>query len=162
MHTKAKDELVLHSMSTPVVALDPNTEVAEVLRTSERLGIHHFPLIDAAGLFGLVCTCDLEGAPPAQAVSRFARRDPITVPPRAKLHEAAARMMRLGVGSVLVADEEGVWGILTRDDLAAQVPELMQAISCVSCGSRQHLRLGPGHTLICPACTERAPADLDH
>jgi CBS domain-containing protein len=155
----ARDELVSHLMSTPVVSVDPKTHVEEVLRLSESLGIHHFPLVDIAGLFGIVCTCDLEGARPEQAVSQFARRAPVTVPPQAKAHEAAARMMRQGVGSVVVADEEGVWGIITRDDLAVTVPELMQAVHCESCPSRQHLRLGPGHTLLCPTCAARALAN---
>ena len=149
---KPRDERVSYLMSTPVVSLDPKTTVGELLQTAERLSIHHFPLVDGAGLFGLVCTCDVEGARPEQAVSQFVHRAPVTVPPEAKAHEAAARMMRQGVGSVLIADAEGVWGILTRDDLAETVPELMQTIHCRSCSSRQHLQPGPHHTLVCPAC----------
>ena len=154
-----KDEPVSHLMSTPVVSLDPSTDVRELLRLSESLGIHHFPLIDGTGLFGLVCTCDVQGARPEQAVSQFARRPVATVRPDAKAHEAAARMMRQGTGSVVVTDDEGVWGILTRDDLAAAVPELMKDIHCLSCGARAPLRPGPGHTLICPSCASRDLAD---
>jgi CBS domain-containing protein len=155
--TKARDELVSHLMSTPVVSLNPETQVGRLWELSEALGIHHFPLVDAAGLFGLVCTCDLEGARPEEAVSQFVRRPTVTVLPDAKAHEAAARMMLHGVGSVVVADHEGVWGILTRDDLALMVPELMRAVYCASCSTRQHLRPGPGHTLICPACSASSP-----
>jgi predicted transcriptional regulator len=97
----------------------------------------------------------LDGARPDQPVYQFAHREPVTVPPEAKAHEAAARMMRQGVGSVVVADHEGVWGILTREDLAETVPELMRSIHCQSCGTRKHLRPGPGHTLLCPACATR-------
>jgi len=150
-----RDKLVSHLMSTPAVVLDPKTDVAELLRLSQSLGIHHFPLVDAAGLFGLVCTCDLEGARSEQAVSQFARRPPITVPPQAKAHEAAARMIGHRVGSVIVVDDDGIWGILTRDDLAEVVPDLMQSIHCTSCLSRQHLRPGPRHTLVCMACAIR-------
>ena len=152
---KPRDELVSHLMSTPVVALDPKTNVGEMLRLSESLRIHHFPLVDSAGLFGIVCTCDVDGARPEQAVSQFAHRTPITVSPEARAHEAAARMMLQGVGSVVVADDDGVWGILTRDDLAETVPELMRNVHCKHCSSRQHLRPGPGHTLICPSCAAR-------
>ena len=150
----SSDELVLHLMSTPVVALDPKTAVGELLGLSESLGIHHFPLVNEAGLFGVVCTCDLVGARPEQAVSLFARRSPVTVGPEATAHEAATHMMLERVGSVVVVDDEGVWGILTRDDLAETVPELMQHIFCIHCSSRQHLRPGPGHTLICATCAE--------
>ena len=151
----ARDESVSHLMSTPIVVLDPKTDVGEMLRLSQSLGIHHFPLVDSAGLFGLVCTCDVEGARPEQALSQFARRAPVTVHPQASAHEAAARMTLEGVGSVLVVDDEGIWGILTRDDLAETVPELMQDLHCIHCSSRQHLRAGPGHTFICPNCAAR-------
>src|SRR5207344_1014535 len=105
-----------------IVALHPTTEVGALLELSQSLSIHHFPLIDATGLFGVVCTCDLEHARPEQAVSQFARRPPITVRPQACAHEAATQMRLQDVGSVVIADDEGVWGILTRDDLAATVP----------------------------------------
>jgi len=145
-------ELVSHLMSTPIVALDPKADVGELLRLSQSLGIHHFPLIDTAGLFGIICTCDVEGARPEQAVSLFAHRAPVTVGPEATAQAAAESMIRHCVGSVLVVDDEGVWGILTREDLAETVPELMQTEHCIRCTSRQHLRLGPGHTLICGSC----------
>jgi CBS domain-containing protein len=148
-------EPVLHLMSTPVVALDPRAEVAELLRLSERLSIHHFPLVDDSGLVGLVCTCDLEGASPEHRVSHFARRAAVSIRPDAQVREAAAHMLLQGVGSVVVADEEGVWGILTRDDLADVVPDLMADQCCLHCSSRKHLRPGPNHTLVCQACDSK-------
>jgi len=150
-----EDESVLHLMSTPIVVLDPNTNVGEMLRVSERLSIHHFPLVNERGLLGVVCTCDVEGARPEQALWEFARRAPITVGPDASAREAARYMMRERVGSVIVVDDDGLWGILTRDDLAETVPTLMQHLHCVHCSSRQHLRPGPGHTMVCPSCAER-------
>jgi len=152
------DELVSQLMSTPVIALDPNADVGELLQLSENLSIHHFPLVNEGGLFGVVCTCDVVGARPEQAVSLFARRAPITVRPEATAREAAAYMALNDVGSVVVADDDGIWGILTRDDLAETVPELMKDLHCLYCSSRQHLRPAPGHTLICPSCAaERLP-----
>jgi len=149
-------EPVLHLMSTPVVALDPDADVGELLLLSQRLNIHHFPLVDASGLVGLVCTCDLEGARPDHHVSRFARRAAVSIRPDATAREAATHMLLQGVGSVVVADEEGVWGILTRDDLADAIPRLMQDQCCIHCGTRKHLRPGPNHTLTCPACGGQA------
>ncbi|HYQ00676.1 MAG TPA: CBS domain-containing protein [Polyangiaceae bacterium] len=153
---KAEYESVLHFMSTPVVALDPKADVAELLRLSQRLSIHHFPLVDESGLVGLVCTCDLEEAQPEHRVSHYARRAAVSIRPEAMAREAAAHMLLQGVGSVVVADEEGVWGILTRDDLADVVPDLLQEQRCIHCSSRQHLRRAANHTLICQACDARA------
>ncbi|HEX2674798.1 MAG TPA: CBS domain-containing protein [Polyangiaceae bacterium] len=151
----AEDELVLHLMSTPVVALNPNTEVGELLRLSRSLSIHHFPLVDDAGLFGVVCTCDVAGARPEQAVWQFAHRAPVTVRPESTAREAAANMAQQNVGSVVVSDEDGVWGMLTRSDLAETVPELVRGLHCAHCSSRRHLRPGPGRTLICTSCAAR-------
>lgn len=146
------DELVSHLMSTPIVALHPSADVGELLRVSASLNIHHFPLVDEDGLMGILCTCDVEGARPEQPVSQFVRRTPVTVRPDATAREAVACMVAHGVGSVVVADDEGTWGILTRDDLAETVPALMKDLHCLYCSSRQHLRPGPNHTLVCPSC----------
>jgi len=150
-----KYEPISHWMSTPVVTLDPNTRVDELLQLAESLGIHHFPLVDASGLLGLVCTCDVERAPPEQAVAQFARRSPVTVRPEAMTHEATEQLIAHEVGSVVVADEEGVWGIVTRADLAAAVPELMQDVHCAYCQANEHLQPGAAHTWICRSCAAR-------
>ncbi len=118
-------EPVCYLMSTPAVTLDPDSNVGELLRLSESLSIHHFPLVDASGLFGLVCTCDVEGAQPEQKVALFARRSPATVRPEVLTQEATRHLIAQGVDSLVIADEEGVWGIVTREDLAAAVPNLM-------------------------------------
>ncbi|HKO48880.1 MAG TPA: CBS domain-containing protein [Polyangiaceae bacterium] len=139
-----------------MVTLDLTANVGELLRLSEQLEIHHFPLVDETRLLGLVCTCDVEGARPEQAALQFANRAPVTVRPDATAHEAARKIMLENVGSVVVVDDDGVWGILTRDDLAETVPELMRHLHCNHCSSRKHLRPGPGHTLVCPSCSARA------
>lgn len=150
-----RDEPVFRLMSTPVVAIHPSAHVGALRSLSERLSIHHFPLIDGGNLLGIICTCDLEGARPEQAVSQFARRAPVTMLPHSSVREAATAMARKGVGSVLISDDEGVWGIVTRDDLAAFDPDLMKDQCCVRCASRQHLRAALDGKLLCPACAAR-------
>jgi CBS domain-containing protein len=150
-----KYEPISHWMSTPAVTLDPSCNVGELLALAESLGIHHFPLVDTSGLLGLVCTCDVDGARPEQTIGQFARHAPVTVRPEAMTHEATRQLIAHGVGSVVVADEEGVWGIVTRADLAAAVPELMQDVRCVYCESREHLQRGAAHTWICRSCGAR-------
>jgi acetoin utilization protein AcuB len=156
---KANHECVSQLMSTPVVSVEPRMHVGEVLKLADSHCIHHFPIVDDEGLVGMVCTCDLEGARPEQSVSQFAHRDTVTVTPQSSATEAAAKMLAHGVGSVVVVDEEGVWGILTRDDLAETAPELMPKTHCAVCSTRQHLRRRPGGPLLCTACEARANAD---
>ena len=157
---KSSKELVSQLMSTPIVSVEPTMLVGEVLRLAEDLRIHHFPIVDGEGLFGIVCTCDLKGARPEQAVSQFAHRDTVTVTPRNTVGEAAARMMAHGVGSVVVVDEEGVWGILTREDLAETAPGLMPKTRCAVCSTRKHLHRGLSGPYPCTACEARARADV--
>jgi CBS-domain-containing membrane protein len=61
---KANHECVSQLMSTPVVSVEPRMHVGEVLKLADSHCIHHFPIVDDEGLFGMVCTCDLEGARP--------------------------------------------------------------------------------------------------
>jgi len=153
------EESVYQLMSTPIVSIDPRTHVGEAMALSETLGIHHFPLVGAEGLFGMVCTCDLEGARPEQAVSQFAHRHTVMVKPNSTAYDAAARMLTYGVGSVVVADDEGLWGIITREDLAETTPELMLHAHCSACRTRQHLRRDPNGAYLCAKCRARANAD---
>jgi CBS domain-containing protein len=76
----------------------------------------------------------------------------VTVAPQSSAEEAAARMMAHEVGSVVIADDDGVWGILTREDLAETMPELMRDVRCGRCGSRQHLRHRVDGTFTCRPC----------
>lgn len=158
---KMQYDSVSQLMSTPLVSIEPQSHVGEVLALAAKLGIHHFPLVDDNGLFGIVCTCDLQGARPEQSVSRFAHRNVVKVSPKSSAREAAANMKRHGVGSVVIVDEEGVWGILTREDLAETAPELMRQERCVTCSVRQHLHRGTDGALICPACEAKAAAEAN-
>ncbi|MEO7917575.1 MAG: CBS domain-containing protein [Dokdonella sp.] len=139
-------------MSTPIVSIDPETSVRQVLELAANLEIHHFPIVDARGLYGIVCTCDLASAGPDDVISVHAHRRIVTVSPQSSARDAAARMSAHQVGSVVIADEEGIWGILTREDLAETVPELMRYTQCRGCGTRQHLRHRPNGSYVCPSC----------
>lgn len=158
---KTDYDSVSQLMSTPIVSIEPQTRVGDVLALAERLEVHHFPLVDDNGLFGVVCTCDLQGARPEQAVSYFAHRDVVTVSPDSTGSEAAAKMKRHGVGSVVVVDDDGVSGILTRNDLAETVPDLMRSERCARCSAREHLRRSMDSELFCPVCEARAVAEAN-
>lgn len=61
------DQPISRLMSTPVVSVDPKTQVREVLRLARTLGIHHCPPVGADGLLGIVCAWRL--GPPRGADS---------------------------------------------------------------------------------------------
>jgi CBS-domain-containing membrane protein len=112
-------------------------------------------------LLGLVCTCDLHGARPDLPALQLARRNVVTAQPDCRADDAARLMMTNAVGSLVISNRDGLWGIITRNDLTrsdSMLAELLAEFHCAACQAEQHLRPGPGETLLCVNCLERARA----
>jgi CBS domain-containing protein len=113
-------------MSMPAIAIGPDARKAEVLALAATHAIHHFPILSGTQLIGLVCVSDLVTATPESEVIHWAWRHVVTAEPQCSPDDAA-RLMRLhDVDSVVVVDEGGVWGIVTREDLLEADPELLR------------------------------------
>jgi len=111
-------------MSMPAISVGPDASVAELRLLAEEHRIHHFPIMEDGRLLGLVCVSDLAQEDPDRRVISKAWRHVVTAPPPSSAGDAA-RLMRLhGVSSVVVADDQGVWGIVTREDLLEADPSL--------------------------------------
>jgi predicted transcriptional regulator len=154
-------QMVSELMRQPVVTVGPGASVQEVLDVAQSKGIHHVPIVQRGRLLGLVCTCDLKTARPDVRVLQLARRNVVTAPPDCSAADAARLMMTNVVGSLLIANGDGVWGIVTRHDLVRANTELAALLAddqCATCKSSHHLQRGPGHTLLCASCAERASA----
>jgi CBS-domain-containing membrane protein len=146
-------------MSMPVMAIGPESRAEEVLALARSEGVHHFPIVEAGRLVGIVCTCDLEDLQPEVSAVQVAWRHVITLPPQGSLTDAARLMTMHGVGSIVIVDDEGVCGIVTREDLVRADPELDSLLSeacCAACGVRRHLRPGPDGQCLCRSCQARA------
>lgn len=157
----AATEMVCRFMHQPVIGVAPGASVEEVLALAREKQVHHIPIVKKGRVLGLVCTCDLNEAPLTLPALQLARRNVVTALPSCSAGDAARLMVQNAVGSVLISNRDGVWGIVTRKDLAEAGPDLAELLggsSCAACGAGQHLRPGPGETLLCVACTERASA----
>jgi CBS domain-containing protein len=157
----AATQMVSELVRQPVITVGAGASVGEVLALAQSKGIHHVPIVQGSKLLGLVCTCDVSGAEPEVRALQLARRNVITALPNASAREAAALMIRHAVGSVLVANRDGLWGIVTRRDLAgadAELAALLAESRCSLCGKSEHLRSGWGESLLCVTCAERASA----
>jgi CBS-domain-containing membrane protein len=146
-------------MSVPVVTIGPNARVREVLALAEAKGVHHFPILEQNRLVGIICTCDLQAVAPEAKVLPLAWRHVVTLRPEGSRSDAARLMAIQGVGSIVVADDDGVCGIVTREDLLNADPELEQLLAearCSACGARRHLRPAGGGQCICQSCKARA------
>ncbi len=154
-------EMVSQIMHQPVISAGPGASVAEVMVLAQNNGLHHVPILSHGKLLGLVCTCDLKAARPDLRALQLARRNVVTALPSCSAVEAARLMMTHVVGSLVIANGDGVWGIITRHDLEradAKLAELFAETYCAACQSTHHLQRGPGDTLLCATCAERANA----
>jgi predicted transcriptional regulator len=157
----AVKQLVSDLMRQPVVTVGPGASVGEVTTLAKDRGIHHVPIVQRGKVLGIVCTCDLAEASPEVRALALARRNVITALPDASASDVARLMTNNAVGSVLITNRDGLWGIVTRDDLAlasADLADLLDGVRCTACQSTHHLREGAGETLLCAACAERARA----
>jgi predicted transcriptional regulator len=151
-------ESVSEVMSQPAVVIGPDWSVAAVFELAARKRVHHFPILECGSLVGIVCTCDLRNAEPAQHVGQYARHDVATIGPERSAVDAARLMAERAVGSAVVIGPEGVYGIVTREDLqnTAQTRSLLAEGHCAACGSYKHLRSGPDGAYLCAGCADRA------
>jgi signal-transduction protein with cAMP-binding, CBS, and nucleotidyltransferase domain len=152
---------ISEAMSRPVYAIAPGARVADVFSVSERLHVHHFPIVVGGKVVGIVCTCDLLEASPDAAASGWGRHDVAMLDRTATAEQAATLMRDQEVGSVVLMESSELCGIVTREDLASD-PTLALTLDeghCSACGTRKHLRRGPNEMFLCADCSQRARAD---
>ncbi len=147
-------EQVMHS---PLIALHTYDTVSAALEAAREHGVHHFPVCNHDQVVGMVCTCDLQEAPMAEAVADV-MRPAVTIRADRSAADAALLMRAADVGSVLVTDEAGApRGIVTRSDLNGEprVAAILENCRCESCGTIRHLHRY-GERQLCFSCRERA------
>jgi CBS domain-containing protein len=152
------NEMVSDVMSQPAIVIGPDCAVSEIFALAELRHIHHFPILEGGALVGIVCTCDLRNAEPSSKATAYARRNVATIAPTRSAADAARLMAERAVGSAVVVGPEGVYGIVTREDLQSQAAAkaLLEEGHCAACGSFKHLRSGPDGAFLCVDCAERA------
>lgn len=118
-------------MSTPVVVVPPITPVRDVARHMDYSGVGCVVVSDGhGGVGGIVTDRDLavrvlaQGGSADMPVGRVMTRDPIVVGPEDEVEAAFDVFRRHSFRRLPVADEEGVVGMLTIDDLLLQMQQL--------------------------------------
>jgi CBS domain-containing protein len=138
----AGGELVRARMSHVVIAVEPGMSARDALGLAEEHGVTHLPVVADGRPMGVVCACELDGAPPETDVSTLMHSPPVSVAPDDRFESAIGVMVEHEVGSVLVLEGAEILGILTRTDI--ERAGLAQASfgdrRCATCGSYQHVR----------------------
>lgn len=118
--------LVRDIMSTPALAVGPETTLADAYRTMQEKGVRHLVIGDDERLLGVVTDRDLRLAtsalapspfPPGSRVSEVMCREPLTSDAGEPIEDAARRMRERKIGCLPVLEEGRLVGIVTGVDL---------------------------------------------
>lgn len=112
-------------MTTRIATVGPDTRLESVARAFERHPFHHLPVVDGEGkVIGIISDRDLMRACTG---GRFDEDKPCSsimtqliasIEPEATVKEAAQRLMKLGVNSLLILENgKSLKGIVTTRDL---------------------------------------------
>lgn len=149
-------------MQHPVRTFRADLPAVDALQFAERYGVHHLPLLEEGKITGLVCTCDLEELELQAPISDAVTRNPATIPAQSTVDQAVRAMSEQEVGSLLVTQNGGVVGIVTREDLFRAGIQVDDApgFRCECCGSVKHLRSEGGKGTLCLDCRTRAQQEV--
>lgn len=126
------DYLVEDVMTAPALTIGPETRLAEAQALFEERGFNALPVVDDTGaLLGVVTKLDVLAAfrftpdhvfPPydeimKQAVSGEMAREVYTVCPRTPLTRVLEKLVKEGVKSFPVLDDDRVVGVVSREDV---------------------------------------------
>lgn len=117
-------------MSTPVVVVPAVTPVRDVARHMDYSGVGCVVVSEGRGIAGLVTDRDLalrvlaRGADGDTAVGEVMSEDPVVVRPDDEIEVAFDTFRHHSFRRLPVADEAGVVGMLTIDDLLLQMHQL--------------------------------------
>jgi acetoin utilization protein AcuB len=118
--------LVRDIMTSPAVAISPDTTLQNAYRTMQEKGIRHLPVIDEERLVGVITDRDLRLAtstlaatpfPPGGKVSAVMRKALFTADPADPVEDAARIMREKKIGCLPVTDNGRLVGIVTGLDL---------------------------------------------
>lgn len=110
--------LVSEAMNRSMVALGPESSMSDAVALVRRTGAEHVLVLDEHTLVGILCACDLRGAPPEQPVCERMSVPVLTVRPDVLVEDAAATMCEFGVGCLPVAVGGLVLGTVSEAEVA--------------------------------------------
>jgi CBS domain-containing protein len=129
-----KQELVRDWMTREVIAIPPETSLAEEHKLMVEKRIRRLPVVAHNRIVGILTLGDVRGAEPSQAsslsvwemndllaklkIAEIMTREPASVPQDASIGEAAQIMLERKFSGLPVVDEKGhLVGIITESDI---------------------------------------------
>jgi CBS-domain-containing membrane protein len=150
------DRRVTELMSWSILTVPATMSCQEARALAAARAVHHIPVLDGGVMVGILCTCDLRGAPDDEPIERRMRHPVVTISASASSNEALATMEREDVGALPVLYHGFLIGIVTTGDLVrARVVSEAERPVCRACGTHHHVRSVEGGAHLCLSCRER-------
>ncbi|NLW75687.1 MAG: CBS domain-containing protein [Methanomicrobiales archaeon] len=116
-----KDVTVGDIMARPIVDVQPQMPLSDVLALMYQTKHLGFPVIDRGVLMGIITLTDLARTPvldrDAMQVRDVMTREVITLPPHAPVMDALRIMTRQDIGRIPVISDDNILGIVTKSDI---------------------------------------------
>lgn len=116
-----KDVTVGDIMARPIVDVQPQMPLSDVLALMYQTKHLGFPVIDRGVLMGIITLTDLARTPvldrDAMQVRDVMTREVITLPPHAPVMDALRIMTRQDIGRIPVMSDDNILGIVTKSDI---------------------------------------------
>lgn len=109
--------LVSESMNRSLATVSPDASMAEAVAVVQRTGAEHVLVMDEQTLVGILCACELRGAPPGDRVSDRMSGPVATVRPDVRVEDAAALLRACSLGCLPVAVGGLILGTLSEAEL---------------------------------------------
>ena len=109
--------LVSEAMNRSPAAVAPDASMAEAAAVVRRTGAEHVLVMEEQTLVGVLCACDLRGAPAEERVRERMSTPVVTVRPDARVEEAAATLVECRVGCLPVAVGGLILGLVSAAEL---------------------------------------------
>ncbi len=110
--------LVSEAMNRSVVSVTLDASMAQAVALIRRTGAEHVLVLEDQNLVGILCACDVRGAPPEEPVGDRMTVPVLTVRPDADVEEAAATMSECGVGCLPVTVGGLILGTVSEAEIA--------------------------------------------
>ncbi len=110
--------LVSEAMNRSLVAVGPDAPMAHAIALVRRTGAEHVLVLESEHLVGILCACDLRGAPPEEPVSDHMTVPVLTVRPDSEVVDAAVTMSECGVGCLPVVVGGLIVGTVSGAEIA--------------------------------------------
>jgi hypothetical protein len=124
-----RDPVTVRMTCAPaLVTVAPETMWREAEARAAEANVHHLLVMSGERLVGVTCACEVGRHPPDEPVRAALGPTVFAVEVDATLGEAAAAMVRLGLGCLPVLDHGALVGVITSSDLRGKHSELADEI----------------------------------